>query len=111
MGKSSVDAALASVAFGFAVATSHTIAVLSVLPLARYLPSRENASAHVLAVCFSRLLTSFCVSTSQRRTLPSEPALARCLPSGEKTTLRTALPLPGRTAFSLPVWASHNLML
>ena len=72
-------------------AASHSLMVLSRLPVANSLPSSEKAAQVTASVCFRSKLDCM-VAGFQRRTVLSSPPLATVLPSAEYTAKRT-LPL------------------
>ena len=62
---------------------------LSLPPLASVWPSREKATVMAAPAWAAIDVTSAPVSVSQITTVPSSPAVASRLPSGEKATDRT----------------------
>ena len=65
---------------------SHTLTVLSSLPLARRWPSGLKVTLVTGPVCLRRVRVSCPMSTSYSRTVPSAEALARRRPSGLNAT-------------------------
>src|SRR5438034_1320546 len=98
------------VATSLAAARSQTLAVVSELPLARYLPSWEKASDQTEPPCCARRARVFRPATSQRSTVPAASALTSCEPSGEKATAKTGALCPSRAPFSRPVAGSQSLI-
>ncbi len=81
----------------------------SPLPVARVLPSGENATERTAALWPSRLATSFASATSQSLTTLSYPPEASVLPSGENATAKTQFLCPLSAATSRPVATSQSL--
>src|SRR3954471_13332807 len=98
------------VATSFRVATSHTRAVRSELPLARSFPSLEKATDQTDIVCAFQLATCLRDFTSQSWTVPPDVEPASSLPSGLNATARIQPWFPSSDPVSLPVPASQSLI-